>query len=179
MSAPKSPHIDLDYYEQPKTIEYFESIINALRVDLDKEGADTSFSSPDLSYFTAHFQKFQLDHLGKEAADKARRHRKNIQTGVPFSLFNVYELSTTSSLYIILKAAYKFKSDSQIKDWRFDAKEEVPIYLQMVTVIKEALSKADFEASIPRILFDESMDDHRKKKLRLLIESLGGNAILT
>lgn len=174
MSAPKSPHIDLDYYEQPKTIGYFEAIINSLRVDLDKEGADTSFTSPDLSWFTAHFQKFQLDHLGKEAADKAKRHRKTIQTGVPFSLFNVHELSTTSSLYIILKAAYKFKSNNQIIDWRFDAKEEVPTYLQMVSVIKQALAEADFEASIPRVSFHESVDDHKKKKLKVLIEGLGG-----
>ena len=171
MSAPKSPHIDLAFYEQPKTISYFDSIINTLRVDLDKEGADTSFSSPDLSYFTAHFQQFQLTHLGKEAADKAKRHRKTIGTGVPFGLFNIYDLSPNSSLYTILKAAYKFKSDNQIEDWRFEAKEEVPTYLQMVQVIKEAL--IDF-AAIPKVCLTESIDDHRKKKLSLLIEGLGG-----
>lgn len=175
MSAPKSPHIDLNYYEQPKTIGYFETIINALRVDLDKEGADTSFTSPDLSWFTAHFQKFQLDHLGKEAADKAKRHRKTIQTGVPYSLFNVHELTIHSSLYVILKAAYKFKSHHQIKDWRFDAKEEAPTYLQLVSVIKQALAEADFEASIPRVSFHKAVDEHKKKKLTLLIEGLGGN----
>lgn len=174
MSAPKIPTVDLEYYEQPKTIGYFETIINSLRVDLDKEGADTSFSSPDLSYFTAHFQKFQLDHLGKEAAEKAKRHRKTIQAGIPFFLFSVNQLSVNSSLYQILKAAYKFKSDNRIKDWRFEAQEEVPIYLQMVNVIKQALANADFEASIPRVAFDESVDEHRKKKMSLSIEGLGG-----
>jgi hypothetical protein len=176
MSAPKVPKVNIEYYEQPKTIGYFETIINALRVDLDKEGADTSFNSPDLAYFTAHFQKFQLDHLGKDSAEKAKRHRRPIQTGVPFGLFSVNQLSTTSSLYFILKAAYKFKSDYRITDWRFDAQEEVPTYLEMVNVIKQALAtNNEFEAaSIPRVSFDESVDEHKKKKLRLLIEGLGG-----
>lgn len=175
MAAPKVPKVDLEYYEQPKTIGFFENIINALRVDLDKEGADTSFTSPDLSYFTAHFQKFQLDHLGKEAAEKAKRHRKTIQAGVPFSLFSVNQLSTTSSLYVILKAAYKFKSDHHIKGWRFEAQEEIPTYLKMTHVLKQALADADFEASIPCVSFDSSVDEHRKKKMSLLIEGLGGN----
>lgn len=177
MSAPKMPKVDLEYYEQPKTIGFFETIINALRVDLDKEGADTDFTSPDLSYFTAHFQKFQLEHLGKEAADKAKRHRKTIEAGIPFSLFSVNQLSTSSSLYVILKAAYKFKSDNGIKDWRFEAEEEVPTYLKMTLVLKQALADADFEASIPCVSFDSSVDEHRKKKMSLLIEGLGGKKI--
>lgn len=177
MSAPKIPTVDLEYYEQPKTIGYFETIINALRIDLDKEGADTSFSSPDLSYFTAHFQKFQLDHLGKEAAEKAKRHRKTIQAGIPFTLFSVNQLSVNSSLYQILKAAHKFKSDHRIKDWRFEAEEEIPVYFQMILVIKQALSNAGFEAAVPHIAFDESMDEHRKKKMTLSIEGLGGKTL--
>lgn len=175
MSAPKLPTVDLEYYEQPKTIGYFESIINALHIDLDKEGADTNFTSPDLSYFTAHCQKFQLDHLGKEAAEKAKRHRKTVTTGVPFVLFSVNQLSVHSSLYHILRAAYKFKSDHRIKDWRFEAEEEIQLYIQMIQVIKQALFTAGFEASIPHIAFHPSIDDHRKKKMTLSIEGLGGN----
>lgn len=175
---PKAPQVNIEYYEQPKTIGCFETIINSLRVDLDKEGADTSFNSPDLTYFTAHFQKFQLDHLGKEATEKAKRHRKPfLGTGVPFGLFSIHQLSTSSSLYFILKAAYKFKSNFGITDWRLDATEEAPTYLQMVQVIKKALAATSFDleaATIPRVLFDASVDEHKKKKLTLLIESLGG-----
>ncbi|GAN08525.1 conserved hypothetical protein [Mucor ambiguus] len=174
MSAPKRPRIDIDYYEQPKTIGYFESIINALHVDLDKENADTSFSAPDLSYFTAHFQKFQLDHLGKDAMEKAKRQRKTIPTGVPFSLFNVHQLDPESPLYFILKAAYKYKSDNAIVDWRFDAKDEIPTYLTMVQAIKKALLDAEFDISIPCVLFDAAVDEQKKQKLSLLVEGLGG-----
>ncbi|KAG2203759.1 hypothetical protein INT47_012692 [Mucor saturninus] len=174
MSAPKIPTVDLEFYEQPKTIGYFEGIINSLRIDLDKEGADTSFTSPDLSYFTAHCQKFQLDHLGKEAAEKAKRHRKTVAAGIPFVLFSVHHLSVQSSLYHILKAAYKFKSDHRIKDWRFEAEEEIQLYLQMIHVIKQALFDAGFESCLPHIAFHPSIDDHRKKKMSLSIEGLGG-----
>lgn len=175
MSAPRRPKIDIDYYEQPKTIGFFEAIINSLHVDLDKENADTSFSAPDLSYFTAHFQKFQLDHLGKDAMEKAKRQRKILQTGVPFSLFNVYQLDSNSPLYCILKAAYKFKSDNAIVDWRFDAKDEISTYLNMVQVIKQALFDAEFDISIPCVLFDAAIDEQKKQKLTLLVEGLGGN----
>lgn len=174
MSAPRRPRIDIDYYEQPKTIGCFESIINALHVDLDKENADTSFSAPDLSYFTAHFQKFQLDHLGKDAMEKAKRQRKSLPTGVPFSLFDVHQLGPESPLYFILKAAYKFKSDNAIVDWRFDAKDEISTYLNMVQVIKKALLDAEFDISIPCVLFDAAVDEQRKQKLSLLVEGLGG-----
>ncbi|KAG1101309.1 hypothetical protein G6F42_017527 [Rhizopus arrhizus] len=174
MSAPRRPRIDIDYFEQPKTIGCFESIINALHVDLDKENADTSFSAPDLSYFTAHFQKFQLDHLGKDAMEKAKRQRKSLPTGVPFSLFDVHQLGPESPLYFILKAAYKFKSDNAIVDWRFDAKDEIPTYLNMVQVIKKALLDAEFDISIPCVLFDAAVDEQKKQKLSLLVEGLGG-----
>ncbi|KAL9541554.1 hypothetical protein MBANPS3_009058 [Mucor bainieri] len=174
MSAPRRPRIDIDYYEQPQTIGYFESIINALHVDLDKENADTSFSAPDLSYFTAHFQKFQLDHLGKDAMEKAKRQRKTLPTGVPFSLFNVHQLGPESPLYFILKAAYKFKSDNAIVDWRFDAKDEIPTYLTMVQAIKQALLDAEFDISIPCVLFDAAVDEQKKQKLSTLVEGLGG-----
>ncbi|CEP11580.1 hypothetical protein [Parasitella parasitica] len=174
MSAPKRPRIDIDYYEQPKTIGYFESVINSLHVDLDKENADTSFSAPDLSYFTAHFQKFQLDHLSKDAMEKAKRQHKALQPGVPFSLFNVHQLDSDSSLYCILKAAYKFKSDNAIVDWRFDAKDEIPTYLKMVQVIKQALVDAEFDISIPCVLFDAAVAEEKKQRLSLLVEGLGG-----
>ncbi|KAI7900259.1 uncharacterized protein BX663DRAFT_518051 [Cokeromyces recurvatus] len=174
MSTTKKPRVNIDYYEQPKTISYFEAIINTLRIDLDKEGANTSFGAPDLAYFTAHFLKFQIDHLGRDAADKARRHRKSIEAGVPFSLFDVRHLTTNSSLYYILKAAYKFKSDYRIADWHFDSLDEAPTYLEMVKVIKQALDKAGFEQCIPHVFFDTSIDAHKKKKMTLLVEGLGG-----
>jgi hypothetical protein len=174
MSAPKRPRVNMEYYEQPKTIGYFEAVINSLRVDLDKAGADTSFSAPDLAYFIAHFQKFQLDHLGKEAADKAKRQRKKLQTGVPYSLFSVRNLNTQSPLYFILKAAYKFKSDYRIVDWRFDAQEEMPTYLHMIKVIQQALADVRVDWGVPHIWFDETVEDHRKTKLNALIEDLGG-----
>ncbi|KAI9476300.1 MAG: hypothetical protein EXX96DRAFT_576596 [Benjaminiella poitrasii] len=177
MSTTKKARVNVDYYEQPKTISYFEAIINTLRIDLDKEGADTSFSAPDLAYFTAHFLKFQIDHLGRDAAEKAKRHRKSIEAGVPCSLFNVRQFTTSSSLYHILKAAYKFKSDYRIVDWHFDSLEEIPTYMEMVKVIKQVLDKAGFEQSIPRVFFDASIDAHKKKKMTLLVEGLGGVAV--
>jgi hypothetical protein len=174
MSAPKRPRVDIEYYEQPKTIGYFEAVMNSLRVELDKVGGDTSFSAPDLAYFTAHFQKFQLDHLGKEAAEKAKRQRKKLQAGIPFSLFSVRNLNTQSPLYFILKAAYKFKSDYRIVDWRFDAPEEKSTYLQMIKVIQQALAEVKVDWGVPHIWFDESVQDQRKTKLNALIEDLGG-----
>lgn len=165
----------MDYYEQPKTIEYFEAIVNTLRVELDKAGADTSFSAPDLAYFTAHFLKFQLDHLGKEAATKAKRQGKKVQAGIPFSLFNVRHICNQSPLYFILRAAYKFKSDYRIADWRFEAPDEQPTYAHMIKVIQQALADVQADWGVPHIWFDEAVGDHRKTKLNGLIENLGGN----
>lgn len=163
MSAPKKPRIDIDYYEQPKTISYFEAIINSLRVDLDKEGADTSFNAPDLAYFVAHFQKFQLEHDAPK------------QPGIPFSLFNIHQLTTTSPLYYILKAAYKFKSDYKITDWRFESPQETRTFLEMVNVIKHKLLELDIEIIKPAVYFDVSFDEEKKRHQSSLIEQLGGN----
>lgn len=174
MSAPKKPRVDIDYYEQPQTIGYFESIVNSLRVDLDKEGADTSFNAPDLSYFVAHLQKFQLEHLGKDAADRAKRNHQIVQPGISFSLFNVHELTTTSPLYYILKAAYKFKSDYKIIDWRFDSPQETQTYLQMIKVIKNKLIEMDIEIVKPLVYFDDTFDEEMKMKQSSLINELGG-----
>ncbi|KAI8981692.1 hypothetical protein BDF20DRAFT_862726 [Mycotypha africana] len=152
MTAPRKPRVDLEYYEQPKVINYFDNIINDLRIDLDKEGADTSFSAPDLAYFTAHFQKFQLDHICHYSSKKVQQHQHSNTAAVPFIYFTVHDSMTSKSpLYTILKAAYKFKSDYQIVDWRFEANEEVTTYLKMVEVIKESLASNNFELSIPRI----------------------------
>jgi hypothetical protein len=175
MSAPKKPRVDIEYYEQPKVIAYFESIVNTLRIQLDKEHVETTFSSaPDLAYFIAHFQKFQLDHLGFDAADKARRHSQSIRPGIPTSLFEVTKkLTTKSALYHILKTAYTFKSNQAIQDWRFDNPEDTQTYLDMVEEIKLQLNKAGF-CAIPRIGLDESMDQHKKSKIKGLVDGLGG-----
>ncbi|KAI8060384.1 SWIRM domain-containing protein [Gilbertella persicaria] len=155
-SPPKKPRIDIEFYEQRKTIGYFEKIVNPLRVDLDKEGCDTSFSSPDLGYFTAHLQKFQLEQK---------------TSGLPYAYFDVLSLSTEAPLYHILRAAYKFKSDHHIVDWRWDAHEEVQTYLTMIEVIKQALDKAGFELCIPRVY---CMDQVNKDTLAVVFQQLGG-----
>ncbi|KAI8880496.1 hypothetical protein K501DRAFT_335384 [Backusella circina FSU 941] len=175
MSAPKKPRVDIEYYEQPKVIAYFENIVNTLRIQLDKANVETSFiSAPDLAYFIAHFQKFQLDHLGFDAADKARRHSQPIRPGLPTPLFQVNKkLNTKSPLYHILKAAYTFKSNQGIQDWRFDNPEDTQTYLDMVEEIKTELNDAGF-CAIPRIGLDENMDEHKKTKLKGLVDKLGG-----
>ncbi|KAI8382483.1 hypothetical protein BD560DRAFT_386804 [Blakeslea trispora] len=175
-TPPKKPSIDIEYFEQPKVIGYFESIINSLRIELDKAGCVTDFTTPDLSYFTAHFQKFQLDHL-----------KKQHETYIPFAYFNLLSLTTRSPLYHILKSAYRFKSERQMADWRWDAPEETAHYLQMIQVIKDDLDKAGFELAKPRIWFYEASQEEQKKKKHhysnhqgqlnhwhALVEQLGG-----
>ncbi|KAI8375350.1 hypothetical protein EDC96DRAFT_324382 [Choanephora cucurbitarum] len=182
MSAPpKKPSVDIEYYEQPKVIGYFESIIDSLRIELDKAGCDTHITTPDLGYFTAHFQKFQLHHL-----------KKQHETYIPFAYFNVISLSTQSPLYHILKSAYRFKSERQIVDWRWDAPEETETYLHMIQVIKEDLDKAGFELCKPRVWFHETSAEEQKKKRHhysnhqgqlnhwyALVEQLGGIVVDT
>lgn len=168
------PKIDFNFYEQPSTISYFDAIYSQLQTDLASEGADTTFTAPSLAHFTARFQQFQQDALGKAAAAAARQDNTSaLPARIPSRFFRVESLSSTSPLYTILKAAYSFQSDKDISDWQFDVPEEKDLYLELVRYIKDRLVQAG-QYRVPVICFDAGVDAKKKEELEPLVKALGG-----
>ncbi|KAI8394145.1 uncharacterized protein BYT42DRAFT_542295 [Radiomyces spectabilis] len=175
LPPPEKPTVDFNFYEQPGTIFYFDAILESLRHDLASEGADTTFTAPGLAHFTARFQKFQEDTLGREASEVANH---DLPPRIPSSLFRIENLTTSSPLYVILLAAYSFQSDSDISDWQFDAPEEKDIYLDLVKHIRKRLAETGVYRA-PCIYFDDKMAPEKKEKLVGMVESLGGEITST
>ncbi|KAI8140765.1 hypothetical protein BJV82DRAFT_542193 [Fennellomyces sp. T-0311] len=174
MAATQEPKIDFNFYEQPSTISYFDAIVDSLRSDLESEGADTTFTAPELAHFTARFQQFQQDALGPSAAEQARKTGTRFPLRIPASFFRVDTLTQSSPLYAILKAAYSFQSDKDISDWQFDAPEEKDIYLELAQHILQSLEQSHLYKR-PVVAFDPSVDSSRKTELGTMVESLGGS----
>ncbi|KAI9499391.1 hypothetical protein BDB00DRAFT_949251 [Zychaea mexicana] len=177
MAAPQEPKIDFNFYEQPSTISYFDPIVDTLRSDLESEGADTTFTAPGLAHFVAKFQQFQQDALGPSIAETARKNdtTTNFPSRIPVSFFRVNSnLTKTSPLYTVLKAAYSFQSDKDISDWQFDAPEEKDVYLELVQHIKRSLESSNLYTN-PVVAFDQTIDADTKSDLEKKIVALGGS----
>ena len=160
------PQIDFNYYEQPSTISYFDSILQDLRQDLTSVGVDATITAPELAYFTARFLQFQQDALGSQ---------HNVPTRLPTQLFRVESLAKPSPLYTILKAAYCFQSDKDLSDWQFDAPEEKDIYLQLVVEVRNALEQDGYYKP-PMVAFDEKVQDSKKQEWTHFVQTLGGKS---
>ncbi|KAI9285071.1 hypothetical protein BC943DRAFT_306538 [Umbelopsis sp. AD052] len=136
MSLDRSPsRVDFTFYEQPSTIHSFESLCEPLRTALDSEGADTSFTAPELAYFIAHFQQFQNNVLSPSDAFSARKNGSSISPRLPSSFFSLEHLNAESPLYHILFAAYQFRSENDIADWQFNASEERGTNIDMLKYV--------------------------------------------
>lgn len=159
---PTPPKIDFNFYEQPSTISYFDGIVSDLQQELDLIGANSSITAPELAYFTARFLHFQQNQFAT--------------TRIPIKLFSVQDLSKTSPLYTILKAAWIFQSDKDLDDWQFDGGDDATdkeAYLELIRYVKRALEQDGFDTP-SRILFDEHVESGKKEDLTRLIQSLGG-----
>lgn len=177
MNSPNAT-IDFNFYEQPSTISYFDGILNDLRQDLDAEGADTTFTAPELAYFVARFQQFQQDSLGKEAVAYLRnsnnKHTSSHPARIPSSFFNVETLHKGSPLYVILLAAYSFHSDKDISDWQFDAPEEKDVYFELVSYIRKRLVESGVAEALPLVGFAAEIPMETKNLLYSLVVNMEG-----
>ncbi|KAG0169687.1 hypothetical protein DFQ28_009230 [Apophysomyces sp. BC1034] len=173
MAISPQPNIDFNFYEQPSTISHFDAILENLRNDLVAEGTDATFTAPELAHFTARFQQFQQNVLGYAASQTARLNNQEIPPRIPASLFQVDELSPSSSLYVILLAAYSFQSDRDISDWQFDFPEERDIYIELVRYVFLRLVEAGLYHP-PCVAFREDMTLEEKDELVPMIKMLGG-----
>ncbi|KAI8639400.1 hypothetical protein BD408DRAFT_445975 [Parasitella parasitica] len=168
----QAPKIDFNFYEQPSTISYFDAIVEDLRDDLGSIGVDTTFTAPELAYFTARFLQFQQNALRLN-----RNQSKPLPARIPTHFFNVEMLSKPSPLYTILQAAYTFQSDNDISDWQFDAPEERDIYLELVRVITEQLIQDGFYMP-PVVAFDETVTNKTDiDEWSRIVMALGGQIV--
>lgn len=163
--AIQAPEIDFNFYEQPSTISYFDSILEDLRNEVASVGADATFTAPELAYFTARFLQFQQDALTAT---------RNVPTRIPIRFFKVESLAKPSPLYTILKTAYCFQSDKDMSDWQFDAPEERDIYLELVQVVRHQLQQDGYYKP-PVIAFDDQVPAAKREQWGSLIQELGGN----
>lgn len=161
----QAPQIDFNFYEQPSTISYFDSILEDLRHELSSVGADATFTAPELAYFTARFLQFQQDALTAT---------RNVPIRIPTRFFRVEALAKPSPLYTILKTAYCFQSDKDISDWQFDAPEEKDIYLELVQVIQKQLQQDGYYQP-PVVAFDDQIPIAKINEWGQMVQSLGGN----
>ncbi|RCH94714.1 SWI SNF, matrix associated, actin dependent regulator of chromatin, sub c, member 2 [Rhizopus stolonifer] len=155
------PNIDLNYYEQPSIISYFDAILDDLKNDLASFGCDTAFTAPELAYFTGRFLKFQQE------APMAR---------IPTRFFNVEALAKPSPLYTILQTAYSFQSDKDLSDWQFDAPENKDVYIQLIDVVKQQLVQEGYDET-PMIGFDTQVEAHQRQAWSQMVHLLGGQVV--
>lgn len=177
MSLDRSPsRVDFTFYEQPSTIHSFESLCQPLRTALDNEGADTSFTAPELAYFIAHFQQFQNNVLSAADADYARQNGAYISPRLPSSFFSLDQLNAKSPLYHILFAAYQFRSENDIADWQFNAAEEKGTNMNMLNYVIAQLKEAGILKK-KKIAFASNVPDADKPELQKQIAHLDGKNV--
>jgi hypothetical protein len=174
MSVDHSPsRVDFTFYEQPSTIHSFESLCEPLRTALDNEGADTSFTAPELAYFIAHFQQFQNMVLSSSEASTMRENGSTVAPRLPTSVFSLDNLSPDSPLYHILFAAYQFRSMNDIADWQFNAAEERATNLNMLNYVINQLNEQGVMKR-KRIAFASNVPEADKAGLQKLINEMNG-----
>lgn len=174
MSLDRSPsRVDFTFYEQPSTIHSFESLCEPLRIALDNEGADTSFTAPELAYFIAHFQQFQNNVLSASDADSARSSGTSISPRLPSSFFSLDQLNAESPLYHVLFAAYQFRSENDIADWQFNAVEERGTNMSMLNYVIQQLKELGV-LKRKKIAFASNVPEADKPDLQKQIAQMDG-----
>ena len=178
MSLDRSPsRVDFTFYEQPSTIHSFESLCEPLRTALDSEGADTSFTAPELAYFIAHFQQFQNNVLSPSDAFSARKNGSSISPRLPASFFSLEHLNADSPLYHILFAAYQFRSENDIADWQFNASEERGTNINMLKYVIHQLKELGLLKK-RKIAFASNIPASDKPDLQKKIAELEGKQLV-
>ncbi|KAI8086355.1 uncharacterized protein BX664DRAFT_282208, partial [Halteromyces radiatus] len=194
MNSPK-PVVDLNFYQQPSTISYFDAILEDLRQDLGAEGnTDATFTAPELAYFVGRFQQFQQDALGKQAIALLRQTNNNNNNNdnttngrtinstshpvrIPSSLFRVESLRKGSPLYVILLAAYSFLSDKDTSDWQFESPDEKEVYFELLKYIRKRLVDSGVMEALPMIGFDAGIPTDMKNNLTSMVMNMEGYVV--
>lgn len=175
----KTGGVDLRYFEHSSTYSRFDPIKDYLLAGLSASQHDLTFTSRDLSMFTAQLQQFQEDALGLPAQRSPVATLQNHPPRIPSKLFKLDGdtlLTTESPLYKILFAAYQFRIMNTWKRWDFTTPTKRDKNVEMVAYIRDHLVEKGVIRN-PKIAFAEDVEDKIKQELSAIAEKLGGMCV--
>jgi hypothetical protein len=165
----KTGGADFKYYEGSSFLLKLERLKDALQADLVKDlqtshsGTEPpAFSSKDLGHLTALLQQFQEELLGVKAVNPP-------MVRIPSKLFKDLAPRSDSGLFVILKAAYKYRIQQGLRRWDLHTHQKA----ELLSTIQRALKKAG-KWKVPVIAFGGAVDASSRENLQALVSRIGG-----
>lgn len=161
----------LDDYLDQTTVDQFEHIVGDLTRDLASTvGEESALTAKDLSHLTYELQHFQEKTLGAVAP-----HTESRPVRIPATLFrHSATLSSSSSLYRILKSAYEYRHSHHWQHWDFSNSEKTDQHIGLLNHIRADLVSQDIIKN-PAVAFGDSVSSEEREVLSATVTKLGGN----
>ncbi|KAG0359426.1 hypothetical protein BG005_000818 [Podila minutissima] len=161
----------LDDYLDQTTVDQFEHIVGDLTRDLASTvGEESALTAKDLSHLTYELQHFQEKTLGAVAP-----HTESRPVRIPATLFrHSATLSSSSSLYRILKSAYEYRHSHHWQHWDFSNSEKTDQHIGLLNHIRADLVSQDIIKN-PAVAFGDSVSSEEREVLSATVTKLGGS----
>jgi len=166
----KSGGSDAKLYEAADTVAQFDRIKDDLARELQKsQGTDITITAKELAQFVHALQQFQEDVLGTNNAHLLA----TAPARIPAKIFRCDTITTSSSIYKTLKAAYEYRMGQGWRRWDLSSPARKSQNLDLLIHIRQELVSQGL-IKIPAVAFDDSIGAEELEQLEAAVERLGG-----
>ncbi|KAI8818088.1 SWIRM domain-containing protein [Fimicolochytrium jonesii] len=131
-------------------------------------------ATKDLAKCVNKLQQFQRAHLGRAPPLGAAGQDAAVFPRIPARLFKNY--AADGPLYLMLRTAYDFKHDHEMKKWDFDNVAKKALHLGCIAAIVDALRKEGWLKD-PVIAFSSKIEDEERAELQELAVALKAKVV--
>ncbi|CAO3573275.1 unnamed protein product [Mortierella alpina] len=162
---------DAKFYEAADTVAQFDRIKDDLARELQKsQGTDITITAKELAQFVHALQQFQEDVLGTDNAHLLA----TAPARIPAKIFRCDTITTSSTIYKTLKAAYEYRMGQGWRRWDLSSPARKSQNLDLLIHIRQELVSQGL-IKIPAVAFDDSIGAEELEQLEAAVERLGGS----